>query len=195
MSFASQLENSVAYALHQATYNPDAEAYSKEQAEEAASAAAAKQKAVQQAKDEKAAKEAAAKEKAAKEEEEARKTFSASRLFQKILKYGFYAFLLMGLIVIGCKGASYAANTNVYHTWQARIWCAIYGFLFGIPVMLYSWYRSFNGHVDPYFSFLPVFTTEEASETVKRYFDFLVFEETSHKAQINGLKEWESRRI
>jgi len=192
MDFVSQLGNSVVYNLHQATYNPEAEAYSKEQAGKAAAEKKEKEAAALKAKQEKDAAEAVAAAKAAKEDEESQKTFSALRFLYKMMKYGFYASLIIGLLATCLYGASYATNLNVYQTWQARIWCAIYGFLFGIPVTLYAFYRWFNGHVDPYFSVLPLFKAEEVSPTVKNNFGFLVFEETPNKSQITGLKEWES---
>jgi hypothetical protein len=192
MDFVSQLGNSVVYNLHQATYNPEAEAYSKEQADKAAVAKKEKEAAEQKATQEKEAAAVAAKEKAAKAEEESRKTFSASRLLYKMVVYGFYAFLVVGLFSSGFYGASYATNLNVYQTFQGRLWCAVYGFLFGIPVTAYAFYRWFNGHVDPYFSALPLFKAEETSLTMKNNFGFLVFEETPNQSQIKALKEWES---
>ena len=191
MNFVSQLGNSVAYSLHQATYNPEAEAYSKEQT----AAVEEKKKTDQKAQEEKKAKEAADAEKAAalaaKEAEESRKTFSPSRMLYKAFLYGFYTFLALGLLTVGFFGASYATNLNVYRSWQFQMWCAVYGFLFGIPVVLYSWYRWFYGHVDPYFGPLPLFKSEEASETVKRYFGFTIYDETPNKEKIVQLKEWE----
>jgi hypothetical protein len=192
MDFVSQLGNSVVYNLHQATYNPEAEAYSKEKADKAAAEKEEKDAAALKAKQEKEAAEAVAKEKAAAAEKESLKTFSASRLFFRIVKYGFYVLLLIGLLAASFYGASYATNLNVYQTFQGRLWCAIYGFLFGIPVTAYAFYRWFNGHVDPYFSILPLFKAEETSLTVRNNFAFLLFDETPNQSKIASLKEWES---
>ena len=192
MDFVSQLGNSVVYNLHQATYNPEAEAYSKEQADKAAAEKKEKEAAEQKATQEKEAAAAAAKEKAAAAEKESLKTFSLLRLLYKVVVYGFYALLAIGLLASCLYGASYATNVNVYQTFQGRLWCAIYGFLFGIPVTAYALYRWFNGHNDPYFSILPLFKAEETSLTVRNNFSFLVFEETPNQSQITGLKEWES---
>jgi hypothetical protein len=194
MDFVSQLGNSVTYSLHQATYNPEAEAYSKEQAEKAAAAAAEKKTAEQAAKDAKKAKDAEAKKAADAKAKEERNKFSSIRLLGTILKYTLYAILAIGTIVLGCLGASYSTNLNVYRPWPQRIFYAIYGFLFFIPALFYSVvYRQWmNQHVDPSFGPLPLFDVAEASPTLKSVAPFLLFDGALNKSQIDALREWES---
>jgi hypothetical protein len=192
MNIVSQFENGVAYGLHQATYNPAAEEYTKAQKEEITRAAEDKRRAEEKAEQEKKAKEAAEKERAMKAEEESLKTFSFTRMFYKALVYGFYTFLIIVAATICCFGASYATNLNAHRSWQFQLWCALYGFVFNIPVILYSFYRWFNGRVDPYFGPLPIFKAGESSEIIKQYFGFMVYDETLHKDSIARLKEWES---
>lgn len=141
MDFVSQLSNSVAYSLHQATYSPEAEAYAKESvvkkdaAETAAAAAEAKAKAAAIAKE--AAKKEAETAAAAKQAEAERATFSPMRLASKILGYLFVTLLILGCIALACVGASYATNLNVYRPLPQRLFYAVYGFAFWIPVVLY----------------------------------------------------------
>ena len=141
MDFVSQLSNSVAYSLHQATYSPDAEAYIKEKAiqkEAEVKAAAAEVKkaniAAEQAVQAKKNADAAA---AAKQAETERSTFSISRLIGRIFGYTFTTVLIVGCIALACIGASYATNLNVYRPLPQRIFYAIYGFAFWIPVVIY----------------------------------------------------------
>jgi hypothetical protein len=141
MDFVSQLSNSVAYSLHQATYSPDAEAYTKEkaikkEAEVKAAAAEAKKAsaAAEQAVQAKKNADAAA---AAKQAETERSTFSFSRLIGRIFGYTFTTVLIVGCIALACVGASYATNLNVYRPLPQRIFYAIYGFAFWIPVVIY----------------------------------------------------------
>jgi len=142
MDFVSQLSNSVTYSLHQATYNPEAEAYTKEQAKKAeaekkATLKKAEQETANKEQAEKEAKEAVMKEAAAKTEAE-RSTFSIYRLLSRIVGYMFAVVLILGCIALACVGASYATNLNVYRPLPQRIFYAIYGFAFWIPVVLYS---------------------------------------------------------
>ena len=141
MDFVSQLSNSVAYSLHQATYNPEAEDYAKQAVVKKdaaiASAAEAEAKTKADAAAAEAAKKQAEADAAAKQAEAERATFSPSRLISKIVKYLFTTVLILGCIALACVGASYATNLNVYRPLPQRVFYAIYGFAFWIPVVIY----------------------------------------------------------
>ena len=193
MDFVSQLSNSVTYALHQSTYNPEAEAYAKKQA---AAAEAAKKAAADQVKkteaeklkaeaDAKKATETATKQK----EEQERSTFSLGRLVSRIFGYMFTVVLILGCIALACAGASYATNLNVYQPLPQRIFYAIYGFAFWIPVVLYSGvYREWwlQKPVIKYAA-LPLFDQPFEYPIAQRLFGWMTFTPDS---RMESLKEW-----
>lgn len=193
MDFVSQLSNSVTYSLHQAIYNPDAEAYVKKQAEntEAEKQAAAKKASKEEAAKQKAeadAKQAAIKD-AAKKLEAERSTFSLSRLLSRIFGYMFAVVLILGCVALACTGASYATNLNVYRPLPQRIFYAIYGFAFWIPVVLYSgiyrewWLQKPNIKYGP----LPLFDQPFEYPIMQRLFGWTTFTPDS---RMESLKEW-----
>jgi len=190
MDFASQLGNSVAYSLHQATYNPDAEDFSKKKAKEEEKVVAEKKQKEQAAKDAVAVEKAAAVAKAAAAAEEERKTFSLSRLVLRVLKYIGYALLILVFIYMMLIGASYSVNLNIYRPWPQRVFYAIYGSIFSIPVILYNvvYRRWMKGHTNPTHGFMPLFEEQEASLFIKSVAPFLTF---TYDPSIEKLKEWE----
>ena len=193
MDFTSQLGNSIAYSLHQATYNPDAEEFSKKRAEQEQKAVADKQKQEQVSKEAVEAQKAAAAAKVVAATEEERKTFSILRMMGRILKYVLYATLGLVCIYAILLGASYSVNLNIYRPWSQRIFYAIYGSIFFIPVVLYNvvYRRWMKGHTNPTYGFLPLFETEEASSFVKTVMPFLTF---TYSPDMENLKEWESTK-
>lgn len=193
MDFVSQLSNSVAYSLHQATYNPEAEAYAKKSvdkkdaAETAAAAAEAKANAATIAK-ETAKKEADAAAVAKKADAE-RATFSPMRLVSKILGYLFVTVLILGSIALACVGASYATNLNVYRPLPQRLFYAIYGFAFWIPVVLYcGLYREWwLQKPSVRYAALPLFDQPFASPFLQTVFGWTTFTPDDH---VHDLEEW-----
>jgi len=191
MDFASQLSNSVAYSLHSATYNPEAEEYAKKQ-EKVTKEKQAKEEADKKAKEEAAKKAQAAAEKKAKQEaEEARKTFSISRLVGRVFKYTFYAMIVVCLVFMSVASASYAVNLNLYRPWYQRLFYAVYGFFFSFLsfpyIVLYR--RWWLGHTLPNYGVMPLFERGEASGFVQSFLPFLTFVADEH---VNDMMEWES---
>lgn len=191
MDFASQLSNSIAYSLHSATYNPEAEEYAKKQEKETKEKQA-KEEADKKAKEEAAKKaQAAAEEKAKQEAEEARKTFSITRLLGRVFKYTFYAMIIVCLVLMSVASASYAVNLNLYRPWYQRLFYAVYGFFFSFLsfpyIVLYR--RWWLGHTLPNYGLLPLFERQEASGFVQSFLPFLTFVADEH---VNDTMEWES---
>ena len=195
MDFVSQLSNSVAYSLHKATYSPEADAYAKKQA---ATAEAAKKAATDQANkaevakqkaeaDAKKAEEAAVKQKT----EQERSSFSLIRLLSRIFGYMFTVVLILGSIALACTGASYATNLNVYRPLPQRVFYAIYGFAFWIPVVLYSgvyrewWLQKSSIKYAP----LPIFDQPFEYPIMQQLFGWTTFTPDS---RMESLKEWQT---
>lgn len=191
MDFVSQLSNSVAYSLHSATYNPDAEEYAKKQ-EKDKDKKQAQEKAEKKAKEEAEKKAKAKAEETAKQEaEEARKTFSITRLLGRVFKYTFYAMIVVCLALMGIASASYAVNLNLYRPWYQRLFYAVYGFFFAFVSFPYIVFyrRWWLGHTIPNYGLLPLFEKEEASGFVRSFLPFLTFVPDEH---IKDTMEWES---
>jgi len=191
MDFASQLSNSVAYSLHSATYNPDAEAYAKKQEKDKLKKQA-QEEAEKKAKEEAAAKAKEKAEKTAKQEaQEARKTFSITRLLGRVIKYTFYAMIVVCLALMGIASASYAVNLNLYRPWYQRLFYAVYGFFFtfvSFPYIVF-YRRWWLGHTIPNYGIMPLFERNEASGFVQTFFPFLTFVSDE---RVNDMMEWES---
>jgi hypothetical protein len=195
MDFVSQLSNSVAYSLHQATYNPDAEDYAKQTVakKDAAilSATEAEAKTKADAAAAAAAKKQAEADAAAKQAEAERATFSPSRLISKILKYLFTTILILGCITLACVGASYATNLNVYRPLPQRVFYAIYGFAFWIPVVLYcgiyrEWWLQ---KPSVRYAALPLFDQPFESPFLQQILGWTTFVADEH---VHDLEEWRS---
>jgi len=193
MDFVSQLSNSVSYAVHQATYNPKAEAYAKQTvAKKDAAATAAADAATKAKTDAEAAatakKEAAAAD-AAKQAEADRSTFSPMRLASRIVGYLFVTVLIFGCIALACVGASYATNLNVYRPLPQRLFYAIYGFAFWIPVVVYcGLYRGWwLQKPTRKYAALPLFDQPFASPFLQQVFGWTTFTPDEH---VHDLEEW-----
>lgn len=192
-SYFEQLMNSTKYALHKATYNPEAEKYSRRQKAEAEKA----KKAASQAalsKELQAKKEAEAKklaeEKAEQERiQKERAEFSFERMFGRIMKIVltivFIALLLMG----GVYGASLAVNLNVYKSAPFRVIYAIWGFLFFWIVIPYVWiYRRFwLGKSPRFYAIMPLVPYRFNHWFMAKFFDWITF----NPEDVDELKEWQ----
>jgi len=193
MDFVSQLSNSVAYSLHQATYNPKAEAYAKQTVAKKDAAETAAATAETKAKADALALAAAKKETetaaAAKQADAERATFSPSRLASKILGYLFTTVLILGCITLACIGASYATNLNVYRPLPQRLFYAIYGFAFWIPVVLYcGLYREWwQQKPSVRYAALPLFDQPFASPFLQQVLGWTTFTPDEH---VHDLEEW-----
>jgi cation transport ATPase len=192
MSFASQLSNSVAFAVHSATYNPEAEAYAKKQEDALAAQEAELAKKAQEAEAAKERAKAAAEAAAAKQVEEQRRTFSLPRMIGRVFQYTFYAVMIAGLVLMSLASASYAVNLNLYRPWIQRIFYAFYGFFFSVISFPYIVFyrRWWLGHTIPSYGLLPIFEQGEASSFVHSYMPFLVFTADEH---VKDTMEWEYR--
>jgi cation transport ATPase len=192
MSYFEQLMNSTKYALHKATYNPEAEKYAKQQqkaaeklkqdAEAETTRLAEKAKKEQEAKQQ--AEEAAEKERIAKERAE----FSGTRLIGRILKTIGIIVAVALLLIGGVYGASLATNLNVYKSAPFRILYAIWGFLFFWVVIPYVWiYRRFWLHKTPrFYAILPLVPYHFNHPIMSKFFDWITF----NPEEVTALKEW-----
>jgi hypothetical protein len=144
--------DNINYSIYKATYNPEAEAHAKEQAEANQRAkntqAEADARAAERAKFES---DKAAAEKLEQEKKD-RETFSGSRLAGRIFKIIGYMVLFFVLFVLAILGASFSANLNLYRELPYRILCALYGFGFFFIVIPYvAGYRWFWMGIEPRF--------------------------------------------
>lgn len=194
MELINQLSDSFAYALHTATYNPDAEKFAKEKA------AATKKEA--DAKQEKSDKEKAQQEKALAEQkaaderqkaEQARKdraTFSITRMFGSTLGIMFTILLVFLLVVFAVFGSSLAVNLNVHKPMAYKILYAIYGFLFFflvIPyVLLYRWF--WMGKRPKFYSLIPIIPYRINNPWLALFISWMSYKPDD---DVELLKEWE----
>ena len=194
MSYFEQLMNSTKYAIHNVTYNPDAEKYAKQQKAAAEKlkkeTEATKNKLATQAEKEAAAKklaeETAEKERIAKERAE----FSGSRLIGRIMKT-IGTIVLVALILLGgVYGASLATNLNVYKMAPFRIIYAIWGFLFFWIVIPYVWiYRHFWLKKTPrFYAIIPLVPYRFNHPIMSKFFDWITF----NPEDVEQLEEWKN---
>lgn len=193
MGLFDQITNKVSYAVHQATYDPEAEAYAKKLAaakEKAAAAKAAETEAKKKA-DEKAAADAkAAAEKAAAEAKELeRANFEGGRLIKRVFGTAGTILLVFLIVVLGVYGASLATNLNIYRNVWFRILYAIYGFLgffVVIPyVLLYRWW--WLGKKPRFYALIPLIPYHLDNRIAQLLFGWLSFKPDD---QMAALKEW-----
>jgi hypothetical protein len=194
MSYFEQLINSTKYALHRATYNPEAEkfaqkqkdALSKKEKDERIAKLDKEMKLKKDADAKKLAAELAEKERLEKERSE----FSIGRLLARIFTIVFII-VAIALVVAGAVyGASLATNLNVYKTAPFRIIYAIWGFLFFWLVIPYVWiYRRFwLGKVPRFYAILPLVPYRFVHPFMARFFDWITF----NPLEVDELKEWTS---
>lgn len=193
MSYFEQLMNSTKYALHKATYNPEAEIFAKKQ-KAAAEKAQQEELAAKLTNEEKAKKEAQAKKEAEEKAEQERiqnerAEFSFSRLLGRILKT-ILIILVVAIIIIGAMyGSSLATNLNVYKSAPFRVIYAIWGFLFFWVVIPYVWiYRRFWLKKTPrFYAILPLVPYHFNHWFMNKFFDWITF----NPEDVDELKEWE----
>jgi hypothetical protein len=194
MSFFGQLANKVSYLIHNATHDPEAEKFAKENKakSDADAAALAKAKAdgdaaaIAAAQKKKEENEAAAKE----AEEKDRGTFSITRAIGRIIGIIIQILTIFLVIILGVYGSSLATNLNVYQDWPVRLLYAVYGLVFFflvIPYVLgYRWY--WKGIRPRFYSLIPLVPYH-----FDNYYASLLFSWMSFKPDdvIADLKEWE----
>ncbi len=192
-SIITQLSNSVAYAVHKATYDPEAEEFAKKKAEKERLEKKSAEEAAIHAKNEKEKKEAEAALAAIKEKQEhelkERERFDPWRLTNRIFTTIGSILLLFLLVVFGVFGASLATNLNLYKEAPYRVLYAIYGFLFFflvIPYVIgYRWW--WNGQKPRFYALIPIIPYH-----FDNYYAGMLFSWMSFKpdCQIESLKEW-----
>ena len=185
------LKNNIAYHIHSATYNPEAEKYAHKQAEEAAQKKAADARAKQQ----KAAADAAAdaKKKAADEAaaaaaaEAERNSFSTSRMIKRVVSLALKilgGFLLVSLALFG---ASLATNLNVYKPWPYRLlyfFYGLFGFFIVIPyVLLWRW--AYKGLRPRFYALFPIVSGRFDNSIAAFLFSWLSFRPDAEMLALN----------
>ena len=193
MSLLDQITNKVAFAVHKATYDPDAESFAKQQADAAKRAEEAKERASKEAKtaEEKAAAEKVAADAKAEQDrlEAERARFDGWRLFRKIINTMLTIVLVFAVFAGGVYGASLAVNLNLYKEAPYRVLYAIYGFLFFfivIPyVLLYRWW--WLGKKPRFYGLIPLIPYHLENRWAALLFSWLSYKPDCH---IDELKEW-----
>ena len=156
------LKNNIAYHIHSATYNPEAEKFAEQQTKEAAqqkaAADAAKQKTAATASAAAAEKKKTDEKAAQAKAEEERNTFSGSRMIQRTLSIAMKILGVFLLVALAFLGASLATNLNVYKPWPYRLFYFFYGligFFIVIPyVLLYRW--AYLGKRPRFYALFPI---------------------------------------
>jgi cation transport ATPase len=192
MSYFEQLMNSTKYALHKATYNPEADKYAKKQKQEDikskkdASIAKLKKEA-QSKKDEETKKLADEKAEQTRIQKE-RSEFSLSRLLGRVLSIVVTIVFIALMLIGGVYGASLAVNLNVYKSAPFRVIYAIWGFLFFWVVIPYVWgYRRFwLGKSPRFYAIMPLVPYRLNHWFMNKFFDWITF----RPEDVDQLKEW-----
>ena len=192
MSYFEQLMNSTKYALHKATYNPEADKYAKKQKQEDikskkdASIAKLKKEA-QSKKDEETKKLADEKAEQTRIQKE-RSEFSLSRLLGRVLSIVVTIVFIALMLIGGVYGASLAVNLNVYKSAPFRVIYAIWGFLFFWVVITYVWgYRRFwLGKSPRFYAIMPLVPYRLNHWFMNKFFDWITF----RPEDVDQLKEW-----
>jgi uncharacterized membrane protein YdbT with pleckstrin-like domain len=192
MSYFEQLMNSTKYALHRATYNPEAEKYAKKQQQEVEKAK--KEASVEKLNKEMQAKKDAEAKKLADEKAEQKRIqneraeFSIGRLIGRIFKTIALIVFIALLFIGGVYGASLAVNLNVYKSAPFRVIYAIWGFLFFWVVIPYVWgYRRFwLGKTPRFYAIMPLVPYHFNHWFMNKFFDWITF----RPEDVDELKEW-----
>jgi len=158
-SITASLYNKAQYLLSKSISDPKADAYAKQQAEQA------KQDAEMKKREEKAASDKAESEaKAAKEAEKAkalaaRSRFDYKELISESAKKVLATFLSILLTLFLLYGGHLAANQAIGYKVPFRILSFIYGAIGAIYIIPMSLYKVYGkGETLPYYSFLPIST-------------------------------------
>jgi cation transport ATPase len=191
-----QLQNSIAYNLNAATYNPEAEAYAAEkeevakeekaQLDQASVEKAIKRKKAKEAAAQKAAKEAAAEKKAREDAE--RNTFSVKRMLKRMMGITQSVLSTFLLIALGIFGASLATNLNVYKSFPYRILYLIYGFVFFFIVIPYAllWRWLYQKKRPRFYALFPIIGMHLDNPTTAALFSWLSFKPDADMELLNG---------
>ena len=191
-----QLQNSIAYNLHAATYNPDAEAYAAQNDEadkeekagldEASADAAIKKEKEDKAAADKAAAEAAAEKKAAEDAE--RNTFSVKRMLKRALTVTNSLVTTFLIVALGIFGASLATNINVYKPLPYRILYLIYGFVFFFVVIPYVllWRWLYQKKQPRFYALFPIIGMHLDNPTTAALFSWLSFKPDADMELLDG---------
>jgi hypothetical protein len=162
MDLLTKIQDKIAYKVHQATYDPEAEKYaaSKRAAQEAEDAARKKKQEEEEAR-EKAINDAKREEEEKRKKAEdikARSEFNMGRFIAKIISTIMSVFFAFAVVAGGIYGAHLATNLNLYRSWPYRLLYAIYGFIF-FPIVIgyvlgYRWW--WKGKKPQYYAVLPL---------------------------------------
>jgi hypothetical protein len=164
MSLLTSLANKVQYMAVKTASDPEADAYAKQQADQAAQDAVVKK---QKEEADKQAAEGAA-EKQAEDKKAAtlatRSQFNTSSIVNKTSRGVIFYFFLLVFIFISMYGGHIEANKAIGYNVPFRILSFVYGTLLSIWVVPKSIYDIYwKGVKLPYFSFLPVSTYQPTS--------------------------------
>ena len=192
MSYFEQLMNSTKYALHKATYNPEAEKYAKKQQQEVDKSKkddsiANLNKEMKSKKDEESKK--LSNEKAEQERIRLeRAEFSFSRLIVRVLTIIALIVFVALLLIGGVYGSSLAVNLNVYKSAPFRVIYSIWGFLFFWLIIPYVWvYRRFwLGKSPRFYAIMPLVPYRFNHWFMNKFFDWITF----NPEDVDELKEW-----
>jgi hypothetical protein len=192
-SLVDQLTNSIKYAIHKATYDPEAEAYAKKKADAEAAEKAAAEKAATEAKNEQEKKEAAEKLAAIKAKEEherkERERFDPWRLAKRIMATLSSIIVAFLVFMLATLGSSMATNLNLYKDTPYRILYAVYGFLFFmivIPYVLgYRWW--WKEKRPKFYALIPIIPLRFENRYAAMLLSWLSYKPD---CQIESLKEW-----
>lgn len=192
-SLVSQIQNSIAYAIHKATYDPEAEAHAKKKADAEAAEKAAAEKAATEAKNEqekKAAEEKLAALKAKEEQERKdRERFDPWRLAKRIMATLSSIIVAFLVFMLATLGASMATNLNLYKDTPYRVLYAVYGFLFFmivIPYVLgYRWW--WKEKRPKFYALIPIIPYHFDNRYAAMFLSWLSYKPD---CQIESLKEW-----
>jgi cation transport ATPase len=184
--------NTTKYALHKATYNPEAEKYAKKQQAEVDKAKkddsiANLNKEMKSKKDKESNK--LANEKAEQDHiQKERSEFSFSRLIVRVLTIIVLIVFVALLLIGGVYGASLAVNLNVYKSAPFRVIYAIWGFLFFWVIIPYVWgYRRFwLGKSPRFYAIMPLVPYRFNHWFMNKFFDWITF----NPEDVDELKEW-----
>jgi hypothetical protein len=192
MSYFEQLMNSTKYALHKATYNPEAEKYAKKQQQEVDKSKkddsiANLNKEMKSKKDEESKKLSNEKVKQDRIQKE-RSEFSFSRLIVRVLTIIALIVFVALLLIGGVYGSSLAVNLNVYKSAPFRVIYSIWGFLFFWLIIPYVWvYRRFwLGKSPRFYAIMPLVPYRFNHWFMNKFFDWITF----NPEDVDELKEW-----
>jgi hypothetical protein len=159
MSLLTSISNKIQYSIAKSTSDPEADAYAKQQAEQAKQdAEVAKRKAEVDAKD-KAAADKKAKDDAKAADIAARSKFDMKKLVSDSAKGIIGFFIVLAILSFTMYGGHVAANQNMGYSVIGRIIAFLYGnilSLYIVPKAIIDVY--WHKKTLPYYAFLPVST-------------------------------------